>query len=347
MTRHYPDTPAKASQVARAAIPLASKLGLPVNPLVYAVCYEYAAKSNLDLCKAFDELVRVRPKPDAFLVELLYHEHIDDGDAVAVEALGDALDAMAASAQGALQSAEDRTHAFGEKLNTAVDTLEHFEHSPDSLRCFVKNLMEDTEEMEKSTQSLREELASARAEAKSLRSEYSRIKEESLTDVLTGLKNRRAFDEAFATMLRRCSAAELPLSLLVVDIDHFKKVNDVHGHATGDLVLKCLGKILKSLVRGNDVPARLGGEEFAVLLPETPTGGAHKVAEKIRQVVAAQQLRNGETELGQITVSIGLAELATNESKESLFKRADEALYQAKHSGRNQVCVTKEARELL
>jgi diguanylate cyclase (GGDEF)-like protein len=166
---------------------------------------------------------------------------------------------------------------------------------------------------------------------------HERVENLAATDGLTGLFNRRYFDSAFARELARCDRSSSSLGLLLADIDHFKSFNDTYGHAMGDLVLKKVAGILSGALRKADVLARFGGEEFVILLPNVTARGALESAERLRQSVAAAAVHPGGPRK-QVTVSIGAALFPTDASdSESLLKAADEALYDAKHLGRNRV----------
>ncbi|MDD2852840.1 MAG: GGDEF domain-containing protein [Desulfuromonadaceae bacterium] len=168
--------------------------------------------------------------------------------------------------------------------------------------------------------------------------EHSRIKNLAMRDSLTDLFNRRTFDE---TLAQKVKCPDLrPLSLLLIDLDNFKQVNDTFGHQAGDQVLKTFATILKESCRGNDLVARFGGEEFAIILSQTKTATAHAIAQRIRNRVAKTVFTFGEQK-HRMTVSMGLAtcqEVATIFTS-NLIKRADRALYQAKKTGKNKVCV--------
>jgi len=158
------------------------------------------------------------------------------------------------------------------------------------------------------------------------------------TDPLTGLNNRRYFEPLLRQEIARCSRLKHRVSLMILDIDHFKKINDTYGHPTGDLVICLLAEICRKTSREIDVIARLGGEEFAIMLPETSATDAAEVADRIRAVVEKTTVKSlGDVEFC-FTVSIGVAEqLSGDPSEGGLVGRADEALYQAKESGRNRV----------
>ena len=156
------------------------------------------------------------------------------------------------------------------------------------------------------------------------------------TDALTGLLNRRGFETqmAFAVALARRSSR--PLSLITVDVDHFKRVNDTYGHEAGDEVLRRLARTLESRLRGSDVVARLGGEEFVALLPDTDLNGAQSIAQALVTAMAEQQ----DPVVGTITVSAGVATMrGAEDNGAAMLRRGDAALYDAKGQGRNRVCV--------
>jgi diguanylate cyclase (GGDEF)-like protein len=175
------------------------------------------------------------------------------------------------------------------------------------------------------------------------------LEKKAFMDALTGLFNHRYLEEQLKHEVARAQRFGRSLSLLFVDCDHFKKLNDTHGHRTGDEALRRIATVLQGAVRAADVPirmevepfaARYGGEEFVVLLPETPAEGAKVVAERIRARIRETEFPGGETQpLGRVTVSIGVATLAHGEDAAALVERADRALYAAKTQGRDRIVV--------
>lgn len=164
------------------------------------------------------------------------------------------------------------------------------------------------------------------------------LREMATTDALTGLTNRRSFMQTAERELHKASRYNRPLSMIMVDADHFKRVNDSYGHEVGDDVLIALAKALAQSARKDDIAARLGGEEFAILLPETTPSGAIDLAERVRKNIEAMGIASGEHTL-RITVSIGVSTSSgRNETVSKLLKRSDDALYEAKQNGRNKVC---------
>jgi diguanylate cyclase (GGDEF)-like protein len=177
-----------------------------------------------------------------------------------------------------------------------------------------------------------QELEKVLAEESRLKTELERL---SLTDALTGLDNRRSFDIAALHQVRVAIRHRRPLSLLMLDIDYFKKVNDTYGHAMGDSVLVRLAQVFRQHVRTMDLPARLGGEEFCLLLPETEMDDARLIAERLRLAIAAETFQ-ANNQLFAVTVSIGIAGCSgEGDSLEGLLSRSDQALYRAKQTGRN------------
>jgi diguanylate cyclase (GGDEF)-like protein len=158
-----------------------------------------------------------------------------------------------------------------------------------------------------------------------------------LTDGLTGMQNRRYFDDALREYLMEFRRIEKPIGLMILDLDHFKQVNDTHGHDVGDEVLRAVAGCLRDMTRYHDVVARLGGEEFAVVAPNMTEDQLFKLAERIRKAVAALVVVAGNVRL-RVTTSIGLAVWDGKETGEDFYRRADKQLYQAKRQGRNRVC---------
>ena len=173
-----------------------------------------------------------------------------------------------------------------------------------------------------------------------LRDSLNASLELAVTDALTGLFNRRYLETHAKALADQARTGGNPLSALIMDIDHFKSVNDTHGHAAGDSVLREFAQRLRRNTRGIDLVCRLGGEEFAIIMPDTPLWRAQQIAERLRTSVAGEpfQLSSGATSPVVVTASVGVATLAgLSEDMDSLFARADQALYAAKREGRNRV----------
>ena len=176
------------------------------------------------------------------------------------------------------------------------------------------------------------------------------LKALAMTDGMTGLKNRRTFDEVLEQELRRTERAGLPISLLLMDVDHFKSFNDLYGHLAGDDCLRAVGSSVKEFARRpGDFAARFGGEEFVIILPNTDQAAAIEIAERLNRYVADLSLTHEDTQTGFVTMSIGVAGYRAGETGRkgaTLIQRADEALYQAKDEGRDRVVAWRKTCEL-
>jgi len=215
-----------------------------------------------------------------------------------------------------------------------------FTASGAGFRLLAEHDIEDLERMNGAVLALNQEAVLAQREIAgnnaSLRQNEARIIEVSLTDPLTGLGNRRKLDEALAIELARARRAGSPLSVLMADIDHFKRVNDEYGHPAGDRVLAGFARLLRSRTRVTDIVTRFGGEEFMLLFPDTSLDQAVDKAEKLRAALERVRL---EPVPRPVTASFGAAQLRAGEDAADLLARVDAALYQAKAQGRNRVCV--------
>jgi len=203
----------------------------------------------------------------------------------------------------------------------------------------VTQVITETRKMEKTNQTLEGQLAQSTSEIGQLREDLEDMRKEALTDALTGIANRKLFDMELRRQARDAMETGENLSLLMLDIDHFKRFNDTYGHQTGDEVLKLMALTMSKAVKGEDICARYGGEEFAVILPRTNLAGALKVAEGIRERISTKKLVNRSTneQLGKVTVSIGAGIFEFGESLTDFIKRTDQSLYKAKGTGRNRV----------
>jgi diguanylate cyclase len=201
----------------------------------------------------------------------------------------------------------------------------------------VDNLTDATQRVQRENQALEDRLADTTAEVARLRKHLEAVRREAMTDGLTNLANRKAFDEALERALQAADVSGEPVTLAVLDIDHFKAFNDTWGHQTGDQVIRYVAGVIGRAGPEPRTAARYGGEEFALILPGEDIGAALVILEKIREEVGSRVLKRRSTnqDLGMVTVSVGLAERMPGEPQGSLIERADAALYASKRSGRN------------
>ena len=247
---------------------------------------------------------------------------------------------------GALKEADTATAKVGSSVSALA---RHLAKSPDPKRLAEarNELVETVRSLSADMKQLKKELRRADGRTKKLQSLVQRqaemllnLRDEAALDPLTRLVHRGTFDSALKERVKAARDSERPLALLLLDIDHFKQVNDDFGHSVGDDVLVTTAKILQNQVREGDIVARVGGEEFGIVLPGAPSKVAVSVGERIRERVASLTPRDDATaELPAITLSIGVAMLDGNEAPKDLYDRADRALYRAKDEGRNRVAL--------
>jgi diguanylate cyclase (GGDEF)-like protein len=174
-----------------------------------------------------------------------------------------------------------------------------------------------------------------------VREKTAKLEALAVTDPLTQLYNRRYFTEISNAMFAMAKRQKEPLSIIMLDIDHFKKVNDTYGHLVGDRVIRRLADVIRKIKRESDIACRFGGEEFILLLPKTDKEGARELAERIRMHIASQKVAMEDGAYVTFTVSAGVSEsiLESDQSVEESIRRADDAMYKAKRAGRNSTCV--------
>jgi diguanylate cyclase len=241
-----------------------------------------------------------------------------------------------------LGDADEASESLGRNVEALSQSL-IAQPSPEELRRVRTQLLEQLDRLATDARTLRGQLDKAKENTRNLQAQVQKQAEElvdvrarAAQDPMTGVCNRGTFDRAFAQEIDRARKMESSLALVMLDIDHFKKVNDTYGHPAGDAVLIGFARTLVEQVREGDIVARLGGEEFALLLPGAGEHVAAAVAERVRSELARQVFPDPAQAI-RCTVSAGVAILSPDDSPASLLKRADDALYSAKHGGRNQV----------
>lgn len=237
-----------------------------------------------------------------------------------------------------LKSAEEKSGDYGRTLENAATNLDRG-LAPDQIRQIVSSLAAATLDMANHNRHLTDQLQRSTREIETLRTSLESVRVESLTDSLTGLSNRRMFDETLRMRISEARAQRTDLCLLMCDIDFFKRFNDTWGHHTGDQILRFLASALQSHARPDQLVARYGGEEFGMIMPRTNLKDAGVVAEALRSAIQAKRLRRRSTneDLGQVTISVGIARLQPGDTPQGLVERADACLYASKRNGRNQV----------
>lgn len=320
------------------AVRLMRKHGCPPTPHNYALWFNYACKRNQALMSELDRLAASGAKLDESTSAYLFHKYVEASPSTLEQP--QFARTLLADILRVITEASSETQVYHRQIDGHIAELESGGASDVDLAERVSAILRTALGLKQSGATLQQSLDEALTEIDTLRRNLQEATNEAQRDFLTGLFNRKAFDRLIDELTSLACEQSTPLSLLMIDVDHFKRFNDEHGHLIGDEVLKMVARMLKDTVKGTDVVARFGGEEFAVILPHTPLAGARVVAENIRRNIASKELRHRDSKssYGCVTVSIGIAMFDTADTVPLFIKRADEALFAAKHAGRN--CVS-------
>lgn len=333
----YRETATKSAEILRLVIPRITQTGGNFAPPAYSVWYEHLAGLNPPLSEALE--ARVRDNPTAVplpVLEDLYAEHIQGRDRDQSDRVHAALTELLRRVATTVSSSGTGVDAFAQALDQCEAELSAI-NDVSGLQRVIRTVVDATVFARAANDALRQEVDAARAEVDALKEQVGALEGEVLTDPLTGLRNRRGFEKACARTYGRDPELLSQAAILVVDIDHFKQVNDSYGHLFGDRVIRACAEVLTNSVKGRDLAVRFGGEEFLVLLPQTSQAGALAVAEQIRVAFSRVRIRRtGSTDTARpVSLSVGVAIPTRGETVEAAIERADQALYAAKKGGRN------------
>jgi diguanylate cyclase len=324
---------------AKFAIEQIERFDLPADPRSFELWYVYATGRNPALNKAIDAAAASAEGLMEDELDRLGGLHVSSRRSAArIGQISTDLSGEISQVMGMIEAAMLSSQSYNQDLGKGLDNIERTT-SEHTLKPIVEALIIATKDMENVARGLELRLEESKSKTIDLQKSVDTLRLETLTDPLTLVGNRQRFDDSLGTMTAAARASGEPLSLLIADIDHFKKFNDWFGHQAGDQVLRLVATAIKDALRDSDVVARYGGEEFAVILPNAPMAIARMTAERVRQSIAARDVKKRATgeSLGQITISIGVAEFHTGESSVEFVERADSCLYAAKRSGRNRV----------
>lgn len=322
---------------ARKALDLMEKRSIRPVPHHYAVWYDYVACKDFSLVEEIDRAAKEAVRFDDGLNEYLYEKYVaareqeDEAQVTARKLLSNILQTLSECGGEAKE--------YQQRIDDHISDLEKSGDAGD-LQTMVAKIIDTAKALRQSSEQMHKKLEDSRAEVEHLKQTVVQATNEAQRDFLTGVFNRKALDKMLDELAALSNAQKTPLTLLMLDVDHFKKFNDTHGHLIGDEVLKTIAKALTDTLKGKDIVARFGGEEFCVLLPSTAFEHALIVAESLRKTIAEKELTRRDTgqKFGAITVSIGVAAYRPGQDTIPVFiKRADEALYEAKRRGRNRV----------
>ncbi len=315
------------------------KDSIALSPRNFEVWYTYYANEHVQLKEEINTLIAEKGTLSGADIYVIYNKFLSENrhDELFQKA-GDHIHNAIEDVSGVMDNIREATSNYSTTLN-GVSAKLGSASSQEEIKAVLKDVMADTSKMLEHNKLLEEHLDQSAKIMNELKRDLEQVRREAMTDGLTGLTNRKSFDEKIDKTAEQCTADNKTFTLLLLDIDHFKAFNDNYGHQVGDQVLRLVAKTLTDGVKGRDTAARYGGEEFAIILPETTIDGGKMVAENLRKAIAMKEVINRTTgvHLGRITISIGVAQFSAGESISDLIDRADAALYTAKHNGRNQV----------
>ncbi len=313
--------------------------GVPPTSANYEVWLGYRLGRNAALREAVDAAIAAgQGFTQDFNAQLHERFFTGLGASAKIVMAGEQIARDLAQVLAFLKAAESKSDDYGRTLESAATDLNRG-IAPDQIGQIVSGLAAATLDMANHNQHLNEQLKRSTSEIDTLRSSLESVRLESLTDSLTGLANRRMFDETLRMRIEEARAQRTELCLVLCDIDHFKRFNDTWGHHTGDQILRFLASAMQAHARPDYLVARHGGEEFAMLLPRVGQRAATQIAEALRTAIQTKRLRRRSTneDLGQVTVSVGIARLQPGDTTQGFVERADACLYASKRNGRNQV----------
>ncbi|MGC8529755.1 MAG: GGDEF domain-containing protein [Leptospirillia bacterium] len=337
----YSETREESAEILRLVLRKMTEWNLSFTPVHYTVVYEYVSGVNASLKRAMDDLIATGAILDGQVEEVYYRFIVPEEVLPALEsrrlltdetlAILDRMSQSAATTSETTQKARFGILSQHNALKTAdvVDTP--------LLQAVISRLAGETKKLIETSDALDNQLKKSQKEIETLKNELNAAAQASSIDPLTGVINRRGFEMRIKECLKAQESRQGECSVLFIDIDNFKKINDNHGHSVGDRVLLAVAQVLKGKTRGDDIVARLGGEEFVVVLPSTPIDKAHIVAENIRQNVeriALLSAKDNKT-IGAVTVSIGIDVHRPGQTWQKTLERADQAMYQSKKDGKN------------
>jgi diguanylate cyclase len=329
----------QAAAYAKSSLEMMAKQRIAANPLNFSVWYGYFSGRDPELARALDALLSDGAEFTDERIRELYEKYIGaDQERAEIREASSRLQSAVGEILGHLGAAGKEQSAYGEMLAGFGDKLSAGGESAD-VAALVEGVLSETRAIVEKNQALESRLGESSQEIDELRQHLEEVQREAMTDGLTAIANRKHFEIHLRQAAKDAMESGGDVCVLLADIDHFKKFNDTHGHRVGDEVLRVVARALQDGVKGRDTAARYGGEEFAVLLPQTSLKDAVTVADQIRRTLGSRALKNRKTgkNFGTVTLSIGVARLRAGEPLESLMQRADEALYRAKHDGRNRV----------
>ena len=323
--------------IAHEALELMYKYSTPPEPIAYAVWFAYVSKASEALVLRINQQLQRDGQISAREILEMHQTYIEDGYVEATrQNLGLELEYTLKSASSLIGKSVNKNRGFSETLKISATKIDKVD-SIDELQGLITQMAAENLEMSRATEELGQELTISQTHIAKLNQKLEELQHLSMRDPLTGISNRRAFDTRLQKEIALENTPKFPLCLALIDLDHFKRVNDNLGHQVGDEILKRIANILDENTPDGAMVARYGGEEFAIILTSMKMVDAHNLMVKVSHMIPNDRLLAEMLgpELGVITASIGLAHCKSARSASELIAGADKQLYAAKKAGRN------------
>ncbi len=333
----YKETKEQSAEILRLTLPLMAQHRAAYHPQTYTLWYEHVAGINPRLSNELDQRVARRESLTDDDVWRLHANFVIARDAEALERMHQRLQTLLSDTATAASSAGIEASQFNQTLQLHKSQLTQ-PLAMELITDIVADLITDTERMRIVTEELTEQLERSTREARNLAEQLKQAEHQAKLDPLTGMLNRRGVEQRMRSFVEDAGSLKGGVMLLA-DIDHFKALNDTYGHLLGDKVLRAVAQVICESIKGRDIAARIGGEEFAIFLPDTTIEGATILAKRICAATSSRTIRRNGTEqsIDRVTISIGVAASMETDTLETLLDRADKAMYAGKQAGRNRV----------
>lgn len=324
------------AEIFRLSLAKLGQLKLPVTPINYALIYSYFSGENFDLNNKLDGIFDEKGEWSDTEARELFDTYICRSGNEKNQVMEQELLSIVAQILGMVVDLSGRSAVSSDSLESHLSKLAVNKDAGKVLH-IASDIIAETRDFVDNTRKVELSLRQSTDEIELLKGELDNARKQATIDALTGLNNRRGFDRALKSAIKSVEEDGRSFCLIMLDIDHFKNINDTHGHLVGDKVLVGIARQLTRQMRGNDYLSRYGGEEFAILLLDTPITGAFTVAENLRKSIEILRLKHTKTgqQIGKVTISLGVACYSQNETAEGLIQRCDKALYRAKSLDRN------------
>ncbi|HEY9016720.1 GGDEF domain-containing protein [Thiomicrospira sp.] len=335
-TCRYTDNIQQAKQITSQVLQRLNELDVPSTPVHFTLLYEMVSQTDPEFADELANLIKHHDYTDESvrplfreLLKRIINQHLPT----------DEVSQLIHEVLEHLESWSSESEQHHQVLMDNIACLQACQTHDEIMHCLNQNILPPIRKITNNTQTLQQQINDSAQIIKKLKSELEHVTALAKTDSLTGIPNRRGFNELANEHIKTAQSEGTSLCMVLLDLDHFKSINDTYGHLVGDSVLRYIARTLHSETKGHDAIARLGGEEFVILLSDISYKNALNISEKIRKRIASKVLSvKGHALPLQFTSSFGVSQYKAGETTDQLFDRADQALYLAKQNGRNQTC---------